>query len=230
VSTATEVVMSANSNTSLLNNPNPLTKESGSAASVGRPRAFDLEIALQKALEVFWQKGFEGASLPDLTLAMGINKPSLYAAFGNKEQLFLKALERYENRPGAYFYPSLLAPTAYQVAERILLGAAAEHGDPLHPTGCLMVQAALACSDSGQSVKDALIARRKAGGEKLVARFEQAKLSGDLPADADPQALAGFIITVLQGLSVQATNGADAAQLQTIARTALRAFPVVSAD
>ena len=116
-------------------------------------------------------------------------------------------------------------PTAYRVAERILLGAAAEHSNPLHPPGCLMVQGALACSDSGQSVKDALIARRKAGFEQLVQRFEQAKISGDLPADADPQGLAGFIITVLQGLSVQATNGACAEQLNNIARTALRAFP-----
>jgi AcrR family transcriptional regulator len=195
------------------------------SAPVGRPRAFDLETALQKALEVFWQKGYEGASLPDLTEAMGINKPSLYAAFGNKEQLFLKAIERYENRPSAFFYPSMNEPTAYRVAERILLGAAAEHSNPLHPPGCLMVQGALACSDSGQSVKDALIARRKAGFEQLVQRFEQAKAAGDLPADADPQGLAGFIITVLQGLSVQATNGACAEQLHNIARTALKAFP-----
>lgn len=88
-----------------------------------------------------------------------------------------------------------------------------------------MVQAALACSDSGQAVKDALIARRKAGFEQLVQRFEQAKASGDLPDDADPQGLAGFIITVLQGMSVQATNGAGAEQLHMIACTALKAFP-----
>ena len=194
-------------------------------AAVGRPRTFDLETALQKALEVFWQKGYEGTSLPDLTAAMGINRPSLYAAFGNKQQLFLKAIERYENRPGAFFYPSMQEPTAYRVAERMLLGAAAAHSDPLYPAGCLMVQAALACSDSGQAVKDALIARRKAGFEQLVQRFEQAKASGDLPDDADPQGLAGFIITVLQGMSVQATNGAGAEQLHMIACTALKAFP-----
>ena len=94
------------------------------APTVGRPRAFDMEKALQKALEVFWRKGYEGASLPDLCEAMGINKPSLYAAFGNKEQLFLKAIELYENRPCAFFYPALEHATSYEVVKHMLCGAA----------------------------------------------------------------------------------------------------------
>ncbi len=194
-------------------------------APVGRPRSFDLETALEKALEVFWQKGYEGASLPDLTEAMGINKPSLYAAFGNKEQLFLKAVELYENRPGSFYSQALDESTAYQVAEKILRGAAAEHCNPAHPKGCLMVQGALACSDAGESIKQALIEKRQAGFERLVQRFERALQAGDLPPGSNPRALAGFIFTVLQGLSVQATNGACSTQMQQIIETALQAVP-----
>ncbi len=194
-------------------------------AAPGRPRRFDLDQALDRALEVFWQKGYEGASLPDLTQAMGINKPSLYAAFGNKEQLFLKAVERYENREDAYFYPSLAQTTAYQVIERMLRGAAAAACDPTKPTGCLLVQSALSCSDDAMRVKQALIERRQAGAQLLTERLLQAQRDGDLPAATDAQALARFVITVLQGISVQSSSGASAEDLLSIAKTALQAVP-----
>jgi len=194
-------------------------------SSPGRPRSFDADQVLDKALEVFWQKGYEGASLPDLTQAMGINKPSLYAAFGNKEQLFLKAVERYENRPDAYFYPSLQQPTAYQVIERMLLGAAQAAGNPDHPKGCVLVQSALSCSDDAMRVKQALIERRQAGAQLLTDRLLQAQRDGDLPAATDAQALARFVITVLQGISVQSSSGATADDLLSIAKTALLAVP-----
>lgn len=199
-------------------------------AAPGRPRRFDLDQALDRALEVFWQKGYEGASLPDLTQAMGINKPSLYAAFGNKEQLFLKAVERYENREDAYFYPSLAQTTAYQVIERMLRGAAAAACDPTKPTGCLLVQSALSCSDDAMRVKQALIERRQAGAQLLVTRLQQAHQAGDLPADADPVALAKFVVTVLQGLAVQSTSGASAADLTAIVDVALAAIPKPSGN
>ncbi|MFB2661337.1 TetR/AcrR family transcriptional regulator [Shewanella mangrovisoli] len=195
-----------------------------SSNTVGRPREFDIDDALQKALNVFWNKGYEGTSLPDLTKAMGINRPSIYSTFGNKEQLFLKAVELYESQVGGFFYPSLNEPTAYKVAERILLGAAAEYGNPHNPKGCMMVQSALACSDSGQSVKNELIARRQMGYSRLVVRFQEAVTSGDLDNDTDPEALAAFILTVVQGLSIQATNGACAMQLHKVAIVALQAF------
>lgn len=196
------------------------------SASVGRPREFDPDLALQKALEVFWRKGYEGTSMPDLTEAMGINKPSIYATFGNKEQLFMKTIELYEAQVGDFFYPSLKELTAYKVAERILLGAASEYGDPSHPRGCLVVQSALACSDSGQSVKNELITRRQLGYFRLVERFKDAIATNDLNKDADPEVLAGFILTMVQGLSVQATNGACVEQLHKIARAALKVFPL----
>lgn len=196
-----------------------------STAPVGRPRAFDLDMALDKALEVFWQKGYEGASLPDLTEAMGINKPSLYAAFGNKEQLFLKAIERYESLHANFFYDSLNLPTAYQVAEQILLGAAEEHSKTGHPRGCLVVQGALACSDGGQGVRQALIDRRRQGFEQLAARFERAQQEGDLSAEQDARVLAGYILTVIQGMAVQSTSCHCPTMIEQIARQALKAFP-----
>ncbi len=197
---------------------------SESQAQVGRPRAFDVDKALQKALEVFWAKGYEGASLPDLTEAMGINKPSLYAAFGNKEQLFLKAIELYENRPCAFFQPALLQPTAYQVVEHMLFGAAAANADPSHPKGCVVVQGALSCSDSANNVKQALIEKRQKGELQLQQRLEQAKATGELPVDADCGALASFIVVQIQGMSIQAANGASAERLQQVAAIALLAF------
>ena len=197
---------------------------SATTTSVGRPRAFDVDVALEKALEVFWRKGYEGASLPDLTEAMGINKPSLYAAFGNKEQLFLKAIELYEQRPCSFFMPALAQPTAYQVAEHMLLGAVAASKDPVAPKGCVLVQGALACSDSANTVKQALIAKRQAGNLQLIARFEQAKADGDLPANADPVVLATYLSTVLQGMSIQAASGVESELLEKIAKTALQIF------
>jgi AcrR family transcriptional regulator len=195
------------------------------APTVGRPRAFDMEKALQKALEVFWRKGYEGASLPDLCEAMGINKPSLYAAFGNKEQLFLKAIELYENRPCAFFYPALEKHTSYEVVQHMLCGAASSSADPANPPGCVIVQGALACSESAAFVKEALIVKRRAGEMALRSRFEQAKAEGDLPADADPAALARYIGALLQGMAVQATSGATCADLKQVAETVLSAWP-----
>src|SRR6202163_2274511 len=109
--------------------------------STGRPRSFDVDKALEAATLVFWRKGYEGTSLSDLTRAMGINRPSLYAAFGDKETLFRKALDRYVEGPGAYVREALKQPTARAVTQQLLRGAADLLTDPHHPSGCLMVQA-----------------------------------------------------------------------------------------
>lgn len=193
--------------------------------NVGRPRAFDMDAALEKALEVFWRKGYDGTSLSDLTEAMGINKPSLYAAFGNKEQLFLKAIELYESRPCSFFLPALEKPTAYQVAEHMLHGAAMNMADSSHPQGCVVVQGALSCSEAAASVKEALINRRVEGEQKLKVRFDQAKTDGDLPPDTDTGVLARYLLTVLQGMAIQANNGACSEQLRQVAQMTLQAFP-----
>src|SRR4029079_14289460 len=116
----------------------------------GRPREFDADEALDRALEVCWRKGYEGASLAELTEAMGINRPSLYAAFGNKEALFRRAFDRYADGPAAYTRDALKARTALEVAERLLRGAADALTDPIHPPGCLGVMGALTCGEAAE--------------------------------------------------------------------------------
>jgi len=180
---------------------------------------------LDRALHVFWRKGYEGASLSDLTKAMRINRPSLYAAFGDKEALFHKALDRYASGPAAYASEALEEPTARAVAERLLRGAADLLGDSRHPRGCLMVQGALASGDTGLSIQRELMARRAAGEAALRQRLARAKAAGDLPAGSDPAELAFYLVTVLHGMAVQAAGGAGGRQLRRVVETALRAWP-----
>jgi AcrR family transcriptional regulator len=191
----------------------------------GRPRAFDLDRALDRALDVFWRNGYEGASLSDLTRAMGINRPSLYAAFGDKETLFRKALDRYSTGPAAYVLEALNQPNARTVAERLLHGAADAIACPRAPRGCLMVQGALACSDAAEPVRKELITRREAGEAALRRRLQRAQAEGDLPAKSSPADLAGFITAMVHGMSIRAAAGASRAELHRIADTALRAWP-----
>lgn len=202
------------------------TKQEKSATPKGRPREFDTEEALDKALHVFWRKGYEGTSLSDLTDAMGISRPSLYAAFGNKEELFRRALDRYaEHGPGTIQREALNEPTARRVVERLLRGVAEALTDPVNPPGCLAVQGALSCGDAAQSIKEELCGRRAASEAALAARFEQARNDGDLGKAVDPAALARFMVTITQGMSVQAAGGATRADLLAVADMALLAWP-----
>src|SRR3954471_21239857 len=190
----------------------------------GRPRAFDADQALDRALRVFWEKGFEGASLPDLTRAMGINRPSLYAAFGNKQSLFRKAMERYATGPASYIFDALAQPTARAVAQRLLLGGVEMVTCPKNPRGCFMVQGALPCGDSADCMRKAMQQYREAGLEKIRQRLERAKSEGDLPPDSDPADLARYLATVMHGIAVHAASGATPDQLRRVAQTALRAW------
>jgi AcrR family transcriptional regulator len=204
----------------------PLGMKSKTAPALpGRPRAFDADVALERAMHVFWAKGYEGASLSDLTRAMRINRPSLYAAFGNKEQLFRKVLDRYVNGPLAYFQKALAAPKAREVIEQIFLGAAKMAGDPRIPAGCLMVQGALACGDAAGSVRKEAAGRRAASEGALRRRLQRAKRDDDLPRNADAAELSRYVMTVLQGMAVQGADGAGRDQLSRIAQMALRAWP-----
>jgi AcrR family transcriptional regulator len=191
----------------------------------GRPRKFDADKALNNALKVFWRKGFQGASLRDLTRAMGINRPSLYAAFGNKQALFRKALECYVEGPAAYVREALAEPTARTVFERLLQGAVDLLTNPRNPRGCLAVQGALACGHAADAMRKELIARRLAGEAALRRRFKRAISVGDLPRRANAADLARFAATVIHGMSVQAAGGANRGQLKRVAETALRAWP-----
>jgi AcrR family transcriptional regulator len=204
----------------------PIGMKSETAATQrGRPRAFDPDTALERAMHVFWAKGYEGASLSNLTRAMRINRPSLYAAFGNKEELFRKVLDRFVDGPVAYFGKALAAPKARDVVEQIFFGAARMAGDPRIPAGCLMVQGALAVGDGAGSVRKEAAGRRAASEVALRRRLQRAKREGDLPKNADPTELARYVMTVLQGMAVQGADGASPDQLRQVAQVALRAWP-----
>jgi AcrR family transcriptional regulator len=191
----------------------------------GRPRAFEVDKALDRALRVFWHKGYEGASLSDLTKAMGINRPSLYSAFGDKKALFRKALDRYVEGPACFVREALDLPTAREVVRRLLYGGIDLVADPSGPKGCLMVQGALACGEEGKSVQRELSNRRATGEADVRRRFERAKSEGDLPRDTKPADLARFVVTIMRGMAVQAAGGASRRELRQVAAIALRAWP-----
>src|ERR1700739_1408428 len=167
----------------------------------GRPRAFDPDAALERAMHVFWGKGYEGASLSNLTRAMRINRPSLYAAFGNKEQLFRKVLDRYMDGPVAWFGKALAAPKARDVVEQIFRGTVLMAENPRVPSGCLLVQGALACGSA--TARREVGARRAAAEIALRRRLQRAKREGDLPKNSDPADLAHYVVTVVRGMAVQ---------------------------
>ena len=193
--------------------------------AMGRPREFDADQALDQALAVFWEKGYEGTSLPDLTEAMGINRPSLYAAFGNKEQLFRKALDRYTEKSRARMEAVLSEPTARKAVEKLFSNMVEGSACPTTPKGCMLVQAALSCGDEAEPIRRELIARRGLTETMLRQRFERGIAEGDLPSSANANALASFIATVMQGMAVQSTSGASRNDLDQIAKLALKAFP-----
>lgn len=191
----------------------------------GRPRQFDADKALDQALEVFWRKGYEGTALPDLTRAMKINRPSLYAAFGNKEELFKQVLDRYAKKTACYIAEALELPTARKVAEHVLESAVEMMTRPSFPRGCLLVHGALSCSESSRQMGEELATRRKTAETLLRKRFERAKTDGDLPTSARPAELAKYLATILHGLSVQSSAGATRAELKQVARLALSIWP-----
>jgi AcrR family transcriptional regulator len=206
--------------------PRPTPHVRDRASRPGRPREFDVNEALEKALKVFWCKGYEGASLGELTAAMGINRPSLYAAFQSKEKLFRRALDLYVYGHGSVLQDAIRQPTARAAAEHLLYRTAERLSDRRNPGGCLLVQGALACGESAESVRCELSNRRAAAQAAIRRRFERAIDEGDLPRSTDASELAGFIATVVFGMAVQAAGGrATRTQLRRIAGRALRAFP-----
>jgi AcrR family transcriptional regulator len=195
------------------------------AAPKGRPREFCVDAALAAALQVFWRKGFEAASLTDLTEAMGVTRPSLYAAFGNKESLFRKALDLYEREKLAYVSAALEAPSARQVAERLLLGAWEMQTSNCDPHGCMGVIASVSCAAQSESIKDDVLARKASSDAALLRRFERAEADGDLPTGLNAAGLSRYLSALLQGLSVQAGAGASPEDLRQLVDTSLSIWP-----
>jgi AcrR family transcriptional regulator len=195
------------------------------AKRVGRPRGFNEDKALDRAMHVFWRKGYEGASLNDLTAAMGIQPASLYKAFGNKRALFEKALARYVAGPVAFVHDALNEPTALSVAKRLLRQEAEFLTERRSRIGCMTIQAALVGGVEGEPIRKKLIALRVKVQDALRQRFERAKSEGDFPSDADTADLARFVTAIIQGMTVQAINGASREELLRLSDTALRAWP-----
>ena len=195
------------------------------AAIKGRPREFCPDAALAAALRVFWSKGYEGASLAELTEAMGISRPSLYAAFGNKEALFRRALDLYEREKLGYMAQALSAPTSREVAERLLTGALDSQTSSCEPRGCLGVIGSVACGSDAEGVRAEVIARRASSHRALIERMHRAQAEGDLPDGADPDGLARFLLAILQGMAVQAGAGATRAELAQLVETSLAGWP-----
>lgn len=191
----------------------------------GRPREFCVDAALTAALRVFWTKGFDGASMADLTEAMGISKPSLYAAFGNKEALFHRALDLYEREKLAYMQAALDQPTARKVAEHLLMGALEAQTAGADPQGCLSVIHSVSCAPEAESIKADVLARRASSHAATVARFERARAEGDLPAHIEPAGLVSYLFALLQGMAVQAGSGATRADLQKLVDLSLSVWP-----
>jgi AcrR family transcriptional regulator len=192
-------------------------------ANSGRPRGFDADTALDSAVDVFWRRGYDGASLSDLTAAMGINRPSLYAAFGDKAELFQKALLRYVDSNMSYVTDALSQTTAHDVAAAFLTGNALAVTMPGRPAGCLSVQAAVAPEGSSQQ---ALLAENRANIETLLAdRFRRAIEESDLPADEDPSELATFLITATTGFAIRAADGTPRKTLLATAHRVMAGFP-----
>jgi AcrR family transcriptional regulator len=191
----------------------------------GRARQFDADKALDRALEVFWARGYEGATLPELTRAMGISRPSLYATFGNKEQLFRKALDRYQTGPMSFLTDALRKPTARAVVEAIFSGFVRMQRDRDQARGCLVVSGALACGEEGETVRRELARLRQAIVTVLRERFERAVQDGDLSAGTDCATLARYTATVLNGLAVQSASGATEKELRLVAALAMQAWP-----
>jgi AcrR family transcriptional regulator len=192
---------------------------------MGRPREFDVEKALDCALQVFWRNGYEGASVADLTQAMGINPPSLYAAFGNKEGLFRKALDRYVESRTRYWEEALDQPTARGMVAHLLRSSADFLGDESNPPGCLFVRSSMLCGEAEDAIRRELTARRTAAEERVRHRLEAAQEAGELPPDLDPTDYTRYLLAVLEGMSVRAASGASRDQLHRIADMALRTWP-----
>lgn len=191
----------------------------------GRPRSFDTDKALDTALALFWRHGYEGTSLAALAQAMDINMPSLYAAFGNKQSLFRKAVDRYLHGPATYLPDALQYPDARTAIEKLFQGAIDMVMNPRNANGCMLVQGALACGPLADSVRKDLNQRRAGAEAAIRQRLELAVREGDLLHGTDVEQLARFIMTVIWGMSVQRAGGATRAALEQVAEVAMRCWP-----
>ncbi|TGP51600.1 TetR family transcriptional regulator [bacterium M00.F.Ca.ET.230.01.1.1] len=193
----------------------------------GRPREFDIDQALDRAVQLFWRHGYEGTSIADLTEALGITRASLYAAFGSKEALFQRVMDRYEIRAGAYRRAAQQAPALEDAIRLLMTGPVELHGDSRNPQGCLGVQGALSVSPISQAVRGDLAARRRRGEAGILKRLQRAQAEGELQASAQPADLARYLSALIYGMAILSADGANKKELEAVADIALRGWPNV---
>lgn len=191
----------------------------------GRPREFDVNQAIERALGLFWRQGYEGTSMSDLTAALGITRPSLYAAFGNKEGLFRRVMDRYEAVAGGYRAAADQAPTSLETVRLLLSGPVDLHGDKQNPPGCLGVQGALACGVESDLIRRELASRRHRGEVAIRRRLQRAAKEHDLPGHDDPADLARYLSALIYGMAVLAAGGATRGELKGVADVAISHWP-----
>ena len=193
--------------------------------AIGRPRTFCTDQALDRAMQVFWRKGYEGATIADLTQAIGINPPSLYAAFGSKEELFRKALSRYADKRDEVLREALSKATAREGIKSLLRTTADFLTEKGNPACCLLVQGVSAVGDHAECIRDEMNRKRAEGEKAIRRRLKRAKAEGELPQAADPSTLARYFATITEGMAVQAAAGASRAELRKVAETAMKIWP-----
>jgi len=190
----------------------------------GRPRSFDRDAALEAAMQVFWEKGFEATSISDLTVAMGLNPPSIYSAFGDKEGLFLEAVQRYSdgNRESCPYYDEA---TARGAIEKLLTYSAHELTESCHPRGCLMAMATATSANCSDQLRKVIAQKRTSARDSLRERIRRGIKEGDVPAGTDAVALGDFYFTILAGMALQAREGATRKSLLATVEQAMSLFP-----
>ena len=199
--------------------------EAATQKKTGRPLSFDREAALEKAMLLFWRHGYEGTSLSELRAAMGVTSPSIYAAYGNKKRLFLAAVEKYVSGPITSETIIRDALTARAAVEELLRSAAIGYTGVETPTGCLLATSAISGSGDSADIQAKLAAIRRGIEQRLRDRIQSGLLRGELEAGTDPSALAGFVMSVIQGMSTLSRDGASREKLLSVAQIALRSWP-----
>jgi AcrR family transcriptional regulator len=192
---------------------------------MARPRVFDIETAVHTATVMFWKNGYEQTSVANLTEEMGITPPSFYFAFESKDGLFRKVVEHYATTYHGFMENAFRQPTARGFAETMLYGCADVYSNPSNPPGCLILNCSLPSSDTTVQIRQELATLRKARRAKLKRRFQEAKASGDLPSDSDPEELARYVMSIGYGLAVEAQSGASKRDLYRIVARAMQAWP-----